>query len=136
MSKWTSVLAVIEILQVKKPELGLTYIEAIGPNEEFADIDLIYESWRNSENYIPCGSEGSLKFEIKAVEDCKYLVTIYGNLRDYSNYTEIVQYLNRIKNNNTIVKGVVEIKTYDALYILNYNDIYKKWNSVFTKYLK
>lgn len=106
MSIWTHVLGTIRFdswpgLDAPEPDVGCPC--------HFTDPP---EQWDKCN--IPCGSEGSLK--ISKWEDpskstvAKYTFTIFGDLRDYDNEQEIINYFNRITNGQDVRQACFTIK--------------------------
>lgn len=100
MSVWTHVLGTIRFdnwfafdLTAYEPDVGI-------PCTFEDDI----EQWDKCN--IPCGSEGSLtisKWEApNETSVARYTITIFGNLRDYDNEQEIIDYFNRITKDQDI----------------------------------
>lgn len=102
MSQWTHVNAMIRIDGIKDmsipPDLGC-----------IVDFDNNVGMWGACD--IPCGSEGSLHHSIDTVGEGLVLWNVYvwGDLRDYDNREEIMEYLNRIIKGQLVRSGVAEI---------------------------
>lgn len=105
MSVWTHVNGVIRFdgiaaLGDSKPDCG-----------NMAHFEDSEEVWDKCD--IPCGSEGSLTINIweNPDETClaRWTVTIFGDLRDYDNDDEIIEYFNRITKDNFIRDGLFSI---------------------------
>lgn len=98
MSVWTHVLGTIRFdccpgLNLPKPDVGVS-----------CTWDDPEERWDRCN--VPCGSEGSLvisKWE-EAERSCvaRYTITIFGDLRDYDDEQEIINYFNRITKGQDI----------------------------------
>lgn len=107
MSTWTHINASIRFDGV----LGMPL-----PNErELGDIcrweDENTDHWDTT--LLPCGSEGSLQYEIirNPDPDClaAMVVVFYGDLRDYDDVTYILEYFHRITKGKMIRSGILEI---------------------------
>jgi hypothetical protein len=139
MSIWTQVTAELNI-KLKDNQiklfLGKTY-EEVFVNFSYEDdyneelYDKIYNEWKKSDEYIPCGSEGGLDLIIKEFKANQCLVSIFGGLRDYSNYDEIMNYFNILSVKNYILNGTIEIKvSYEETVLLEYDFIKKSWSKI------
>lgn len=125
MSKWTAVNASIRYDGTMwthrnyKPELGTPTVKVI-----FNYEDVEYTGG------VPCGSEGSLQFSICNIEeDCT--VSIWGNLRDYTNVDELLQYFKRITVDKVIRSGILEINLNGKqIQVYRYHDD-RTWLKVF-----
>ena len=107
MSIWTHINASIRFDLTNfsddlKPVLGKMYL----PYEDSFDLE-------GYDGFIPCGSEGSLRYSIwesknpDAAASCT--VNIFGDLRDYNDEQEILLYFNRITELKLIRSGILEI---------------------------
>jgi len=74
-------------------------------------IEGVHKGFNLDEN-IPCGSEGSLQYKIDKVGTglVLYNVAIWGDLRDYNNKQEIIEYLVKNFENEMIRSGIAEIE--------------------------
>lgn len=63
---------------------------------------------------MPCGSEGSLEWNINENPDrsclAAYVVTVHGDLRDYEDWDEIEAYLNRITEGKMVRQGTATVE--------------------------
>lgn len=100
MSIWTHVAGCIRIDSIR-----------IDKADEKRDIKKISEAIRTD---IPTGSEGTLNYRIAINYDLCYLaayvVTIFGDLRDYDNIAEIEQWFNAICSQFFIRQAVLTIE--------------------------
>ena len=91
MSIWTSVAAGIRV-----DHLRLNGLTGGKPIKDIIGEPCLVEKW-NDKTTIPCGSEGSLEYIINENEDIRfipaYVVTIYGDLRDYEDVDAIYDWL-------------------------------------------
>lgn len=99
MSQWTHVAGVIRFDDIR---LGTTkFIPELGKTVRYNDPP---DKW--NECNVPCGSEGSLEYYIKTNPDehciAAYVASIWGDLRDYENLQEIVDYFDRITKDKMI----------------------------------
>lgn len=120
MSKWTHVNGIIRIDALRM--LGSEKPINIGTPSFWGDS-------HRAKN-IPEGSEGSLNAEIweNSSESslAAYTVSIFGDLRDYSDLDEIVEYLNQITDGQMIRSGVCSISVeYEFTYVYHFTD--DKW---------
>lgn len=126
MSKWTHVNASIRFdgltnktLPTKK-ELGIVC--------KYGDED--ESRWENPD--LPCGSEGSIDYRIikNPDKDCvaAMVVVFWGDLRDYDNIDEILQYFEEITIGKDIRSGILEIDVeFREILIYRYNQDTEKW---------
>lgn len=105
MSQWTHVTGVIRydgiVGMTPKPDLGKTV------------------SWEDDENLwdecdVPCGSEGSLQTTLWENPNpsamARWTATIFGDLRDYSDVFEVLEYFMRITKGHMIRSGVFTVQ--------------------------
>jgi enterochelin esterase-like enzyme len=96
MSIWTHVLGAVRIDSLP----GFPKLD-IGKTCTFDDDE---KAWDECD--VPCGSEGSLNVLVwenpHKSSLAKYTVTVFGDLRDYDDKEEIIQYFNRIIKNQMI----------------------------------
>ena len=75
---------------------------------------------------IPKGSEGSLEYTIIDHKDehCldRYIVSVYGNLRDYNHEREIRDWFNNFLKKFDIRQAVLQINIQDDTYIYVWSD--------------
>ena len=98
MSIWTQVFVTIEYERPCWLEDGKSWkLPNFGKKAIWED-GIKNEDWLRAtrECNIPLGSEGSLNYTIKRVGKDTAFAIIWGGLRDYRNYKEVIQYLNRI----------------------------------------
>ena len=104
MSQWTHVAGVIRfdglLNMTPKPNLGKTVV--------FEDPE---EKWDKCN--VPMGSEGSLEHNLitnpHESSMAKWVATIWGDLRDYDNADEIIEYFKRITKGQMVRNGVFTI---------------------------
>lgn len=105
MSQWTHVNASIRFD-------GITSIDDTIISEK--DLGII-ETWENDKetDFIPCGSEGSIEYKIIETGSENSLacraVIFTGDLRDYDNVDEIIEYFYKITKDKMIRSGILEI---------------------------
>ena len=90
--------------------------------------------WENAE--LPCGSEGSIEYTILSSGGENSLaanvVAFYGDLRDYENKQEIIDYFERITKDKMIRSGVLEISIeFQETFIFMYDRNASKWKEVY-----
>ena len=107
MSQWTHVAGTIRFDDFSMitgessyPDLGLT-----------CNFDSTQEEWDACT--VPCGSEGSLSYYVYINGDessvAKYVVSIWGDLRDYADKDEIMAYFDQIVKDKHIRQGCYTI---------------------------
>lgn len=88
MSQWTHVAAVIRYDSLRLGALGLV------------DDPNYHDPLPELHGGVPTGSEGPLQVHLSMNPDpqsvAAYVVTVFGDLRDYDNVAEIVAFLHRI----------------------------------------
>ena len=115
MSTWTHINGQIRVdglpRMQSKPDLG---------------IIRTFEQGNFEEATVPCGSEGSLQYSIATVGDgLVWLnISIWGDLRDYHNSGEIVDWIEEItKENNLMIRQgfiQIEVESIEKLSMLHY----------------
>ena len=129
MSAWTHVNASIRIDSLKglvppfdKSKLGTVV--------EYGDVS-------PSDNPMPVGSEGSLNYTFwdnpSESSMAAYTVNIFGDLRDFTEFDEIIQYLEGITDKEMIRSGVAEISNHFERVVVLYNSEEMKWKRVFSE---
>ncbi len=107
MSTWTHIHGCIRIDGI--PALDNSIQErvrdALGKTCEF---DSPEESWDVCN--VPCGSEGSLQYQILTVGDgmVLYTVAVWGDLRDYEDEQAIIDWFNKVTvDSGLAIRGAV-----------------------------
>lgn len=119
MSQWTHVNGSIRI----------DGIPGMMPEPDFGVIKT-WEDGDFDEATVPCGSEGSLQYKTTVVgEGLVWLNTqIWGDLRDYDNVDEIIEWIESSTQNSMIRSGIIEIGVESSYtIILQYNIDTSKW---------
>jgi hypothetical protein len=103
-----------------KPDLGRT-VSYESPTEDWDKCT------------VPCGSEGSLDTHLwtnpSTSAMAAYTASIFGDLRDYENVGEIIDYLDKITKGKMVRNGVATIEVEgQPPVILHWRD--EKWNTV------
>lgn len=103
MSQWTHVAGIIRFD-------GLFLGEELFPQPDLGKTchyDSQQEDWDLCN--VPCGSEGSLQHSLHTNPDeasmARWVASFWGDLRDYSNEREIVDYFNRMVKERMIRQG-------------------------------
>lgn len=94
MSVWTHVAGIIRFDGFRIDDVKLDWDKIVGKELNWGDP---YEIWadrdKNPKTFMPCGSEGSLNKVIWENPDksslASYTVSVFGDLRDYDDLTEI-----------------------------------------------
>ena len=125
MSTWTHITGCIRIDGIPQiqPEIatkeGVT--EILGSTCNF---DSPEKDWDKCD--APCGSEGSLQYEVIKAGDGLVLwtVAVWGDLRDYDNISEIKEWFNKVTNGSglAIRDAVLSIDLGGEKTVLNYDD--------------
>lgn len=108
MSQWTHVNASIRFDGLLG--MGLPTKAELGEVCRYEDEDI--SSWDDS--ILPCGSEGSIDYKIVRNPNTNSMaamvVVFFGDLRDYSDSTGILEYFKRITEGKMIRSGILEIE--------------------------
>lgn len=98
MSNWTHVAGIIRVDGIiESSDMGNEIKRIIGKEVHF---DSSMDEWndfdRNPEEYLPCGSEGTLRMTLwenpNKSSMAAYTVSIFGDLRDHDSPTEIIKW--------------------------------------------
>lgn len=104
MSQWTHVAGVVRFDGIA----GMMPEPVLGNTVSYEDPE---RKW--SECNVPMGSEGSLSHNMvtssRDSDLARWVATIWGDLRDYDNADEIIEYFKRIVNGQMIRSGVFKI---------------------------
>lgn len=119
MSQWTHVNASIRVDGIPSIQGELITPEELGQMCLWKDENTSH--WDNS--IIPCGSEGSLNYQIlkTGTENslaCR-VVVFTGDLRSYSDAEEILAYFEKITKGKMIRSGILEIDI-EGQYVYTY----------------
>ncbi len=102
MSVWTQINGCIRIdgIEVLDPSMNKKVLEILGRTCSFEDPE---EAWDACT--VPCGSEGSLQYKVLKVGGglVLYTVPIWGDLRDYDDEQEIIDWFNRVTVDNGLM---------------------------------
>lgn len=109
MSNWTHVAGIIRVDGIiESSDMGNDIKRIIGKEVHF---DSSMDEWndfdRNPEEYLPCGSEGTLRMTLwenpNKSSMAAYTVSIFGDLRDHDSPTEIIKWF----RNKTLMLDLV-----------------------------
>ena len=99
MSNWTHVAGVVRIdcITAFMVNKNVDFHNIFGKELDFYDDSDVWEdAEENPSNYLPMGSEGSLKISVweNPRDECaaRYTVSIFGDLRDHDSAEEIVEW--------------------------------------------
>lgn len=126
MSQWTHINASIRFDGILG--MGLPTEKELGRICRWEDEDTSH--WDNPD--LPCGSEGSIEYTIVKTGSENSLacmaVIFTGDLRDYDNVDEILQYFDRITKGKMIRSGVLEIDVeFRQIYVYRYDSDLGRW---------
>jgi len=81
---------------------------------------------------VPTGSEGGIEFDYKIVGVGAVLAVfnLWGDLRDYENVDEIINWIETSFKDNIIRSGIVEIDCEASDYIVLLHHYNCKWNKI------
>jgi len=100
MSVWTHVAGIVRIDGLA----GVTPIPDIGYTCDFDDDE---ETWDRCN--VPCGSEGSLHVDLWINPDAhalaRFVIHVFGDLRDFDDEAEIVAYFDRLTDGQMVRQG-------------------------------
>ena len=124
MSVWTHVNCSIRIDAVRINDSGKSKItelkKKLGKIIEWEDLSTV------PDNPIPNGTEGSLRYQIIKNTDraslAAYLIIIWGDLRDYNDHNEVLQYFKSVIEGEMIRSLVFEIDVEGSSKIHGYYD--------------
>lgn len=107
MSQWTHVAGTIRIDCVDHDEVKEQLKNVLGQTWKWGDnVD-------SDTEYAPYGSEGSIQYTITENPDessiAAFVVTFYGDLRDYADDTEIIAWFEKACNVFCIRQAVISI---------------------------
>jgi hypothetical protein len=110
MSIWTHVAAAIRFDAMRTlPDARARMHPVLGNTVSFTDDE---QAWLKCD--VPCGTEGSLQHTLWENPHLSslsaYTATIFGDLRDYNNVGEIVEYLRRCTQDRFVRQGVAVIE--------------------------
>ena len=125
MSVWTHVAGLIRFDAIR-------IFETTHPTEWIGPTNLWDED--NDTSTIPSGSEGSLEYTVIENPEMSalsaYAVSIYGDLRDFSNELEIFDWLNTITEGRMVRQGIVTCSIENAgTFVFVFNEALKEWTS-------
>ena len=112
MSNWTHVAAVVRVDSLRLFE-ETDFEKIFGRELRFeSPSELWDEADKHPENFLPLGSEGSLRMSVwinpNESHCAAYVVTIWGDLRDHDDPDEIVKWLqNKITEHNLWIRQAV-----------------------------
>jgi len=125
MSQWTHVNASIRFDGILNT--GLPTEKELGKICRWEDEDTSH--WDHPD--LPCGSEGSIKYQIIKSTDysmAAMVVVFYGDLRDYENVDEILEYFKRITQGKMIRSGILEIDVeFQSIFVYRYDGVIREW---------
>lgn len=105
MSVWTHVNGSVRVDNIRGMLPEIDFPANLGKIVRWGDEDY--------GTIVPCGSEGSLEYTIWKNPDkshmASYTITIFGDLRDYDDVREVVDWLNTSFSGMMIRSGIVEI---------------------------
>lgn len=118
MSQWTHVCGCIRVDALRVVMADDNHVEtikkALGRVITFEDLLEAARANRNTTTIIPCGSEGSLRYEImenpNPSDISAYVVSIWGDLRDYDDDKAIEEWFNRACDQLWIRQAVLAIE--------------------------
>ena len=142
MSIWTHVAAIIRIdnLGINPPDIGTKASWETFSEEKWREVLSLSDDECDAECYKikstrPCGSEGSLDASLWVNPNKgrmpNYMVTIWGDLRDYKDFDEIIEYLSSITAGRSIRQGIATItKSGGTTVNLRYSNDTQQWEKL------
>ncbi len=132
MSQWTHVNASIRFDGIKGLTKELTEAD-LGKMCKWEDKDSSH--WNSSK--LPCGSEGSIEYKIVKTGSehsvASMVVVFTGDLRDYDDTQEIIDYFSSIVEGRMVRSGIIEVSVeYGTLVILQYDSNEEKFIIVYS----
>jgi len=113
MSVWTHVAGIIRVDGLRiDGDTKPNWDKIIGKELKWEDPHEIWDDCdKNPEAFMPCGSEGSLKKVIWENPNksslASYTVSVFGDLRDYSNLVEIEKWFAKVCNKLWVRNAVI-----------------------------
>ena len=113
MSQWTHVCGCIRIDSLNHKTMKDLIRNAMGETLYYSSSMLKWEeAEEHPERYTPMGSEGGIEYDIWENPNHNhldaYVVTIWGDLRDYNDVQEIADWFNKIiYNSNFLIRDAV-----------------------------
>ena len=116
MSNWTHVAGVIRIDDLRFDNITPDFEKLIGkeclfnsPHELWEDAD------KHPQNFLPMGSEGTLQKSVWINPDrscmASYVVTIFGDLRDYDSPDAIISWFKDCCKNVWVRQAIITVET-------------------------
>lgn len=109
MSSWTHVAAIVRVndFRIYDDEVEPDWDTIFGKEYVYlASIKKWDDARKHPENYLPMGSEGSLRKTVWVNPDpscaAAYTVSIFGDLRDYNSPEAIIEWFQKIVNSDAI----------------------------------
>ena len=106
------------------------------PTREELGEPCYFENMEKCGDKLPYGSEGSLDYRIIQRTDCEncmasHAVVFFGDLRDYDDVEEIMEYFNNITKDKIIRSGIIEIEVEsNRVWIYRFSDETNKFEKV------
>lgn len=119
MSNWTHVAGIVRIDSIRlfdrETTMEARFREYFGKQLDFYDSDEKWQDARNNpQDYLPMGSEGSLKMSVwvNPREDdlAAYTVSIFGDLRDHDDSFSIVEWFKEKCNGVWVRDAVIVVR--------------------------
>ena len=120
MSVWTHVAGVVRIDAIRFDPNDIPDFDAIFGREwtfdDMWDDEPAYtDAVENPDAFMPCGSEGSLEKSVWVNPDrssmASYVVTIFGDLRDYDSPVSIVEWFKKCCEKVMVRQAIITVET-------------------------
>lgn len=120
MSIWTHVAGVVRIDAIRFDPNDIPDFDAIFGREwtfdDMWDDEPAYiDSIENPDAFMPCGSEGSLEKSVWINPDrssmASYVVTIFGDLRDYDSPVSIIEWFKKCCGKVMVRQAIITVET-------------------------
>lgn len=103
MSVWTHVAGIIRINDIRLDNYLPNFDKIVGKECLFESLENTWRDMKNNPNdYMPCGSEGTLQKSIWVNPDknemAAYTISVFGDLRDYEEPQSIIDWFIKVCN--------------------------------------
>ena len=112
MSIWTHVAGIIRVDDIRFENPMPDFEHILGKQISYEELD------RDENTSLPCGSEGTLQYDIATNPDISsldsYTISIHGDLRDYDDIDEIVKWFKDVISNVYARQAIIKIECEDG----------------------
>lgn len=114
MSNWTHVAAIFRVDSLRLDGHKLDFDKIFGKELSYNDArEMFFEAEDHPEEFLPYGSEGSLKMSVWESPDRSYIaaytVSVFGDLRDHDSIEEIINWFDEKCKGISIRQAVITV---------------------------